>query len=50
MIAHIKHKKMTLNDTIEDEIDTLQHENGGKVPLVWFFAHSEPSYFVHSPQ
>ena len=34
MNAHIKHKKMTLNDTIEGETDTLQHENEGKVPVV----------------
>ena len=46
MITHITHKKMTLNDTIEDEIDILQHVDGGKVPLLRFFAHSENIYIA----
>ena len=34
MNAHIKHEKMTLNDTIDIETDTVQHEHEGKVPAV----------------
>ena len=50
MQDHIKTKKMTLNDTIEDETDIIQHVDEGTAPLQRFFAHSEPAYFVHSPQ
>ena len=48
MNAHIKHEKMTLNDTIDIETDTVQHGHHGKVPELKSSADIWTSHFVRS--